>query len=33
MVTIGFTDGLMTQIIEGDVTPGMELIVDAESVK
>ena len=33
MVTIGFTDGLMTQVIDGDITPGMELIVDAESVK
>lgn len=33
MVTIGFTDGLMTQVVDGDVMPGMELIVDAESVK
>jgi HlyD family secretion protein len=33
MVTIGFTDGLMTQVIDGDITPGMELIVDAESLK
>jgi HlyD family secretion protein len=32
-VTIGFTDGLMTQVIDGDITPGMELIVNAESVK
>lgn len=32
-VVIGFTDGLMTQVINGDITPGMQLIVDAESVK
>jgi HlyD family secretion protein len=33
MVVIGYTDGLMTQVIDGDITPGMELIVDSESVK
>jgi HlyD family secretion protein len=33
MVTIGSTDGLMTQVINGDITPGMELIVAVESVK
>lgn len=32
-VKIGFTDGSMTQVIEGDITPGMELIIDSESVK
>jgi HlyD family secretion protein len=32
-VAIGFTDGSMTQVIEGDITPDMELIVNAESVK
>ena len=32
-VKIGFTDGSMTQVIEGDITPGMELIIDSESAK
>jgi HlyD family secretion protein len=32
-VTIGLTDGFSTQIIEGDVQPAMELVIDAESVK
>jgi HlyD family secretion protein len=32
-VTIGLTDGFSTQIIDGDVQPGMELIINAESVK
>jgi HlyD family secretion protein len=32
-VAIGYTDGLMTQIIDGDITPGMELIVDEENVR
>jgi hypothetical protein len=32
-VTIGLTDGFSTQIIEGDVQPGMDLIINAESVK
>ncbi|MFO8085160.1 MAG: hypothetical protein R6U27_12680 [Desulfobacterales bacterium] len=30
-VTIGYTDGLMTQIIDGDIDPGMQLIIDVES--
>jgi HlyD family secretion protein len=28
-VTIGETDGIMTEIVAGDVTPGMELIIGA----
>jgi HlyD family secretion protein len=32
-IVIGFTDGMMTQVIEGDIKPGMELIVDSENVR
>ncbi len=32
-VTIGLTDGFSTQIVKGDVTPGMKLIIDAVSSK
>lgn len=32
-VVIGLTDGSSTQIIEGDVKPGMELVTDTESTK
>jgi HlyD family secretion protein len=32
-VIIGFTDGMMTQVVEGDIKPGMNLIVDSENVK
>jgi HlyD family secretion protein len=32
-VTIGLTDGSSTQIIEGNVKPGMELVTDTESTK
>ncbi len=28
-VNIGVTDGVRTQVIDGDVTPGLELVVDA----
>jgi len=31
-VTTGATDGIMTEILEGDVTPGMKLVVDSRSV-
>jgi HlyD family secretion protein len=31
-VTTGSTDGLMTEIISGEVEPGMALVIDAESV-
>jgi HlyD family secretion protein len=32
-VTIGLSDGFSTQIVGGDVQPGMELVIDAESIK
>jgi HlyD family secretion protein len=32
-VTAGKTDGAMTEIIKGDISPGMELVVDTLSVK
>jgi HlyD family secretion protein len=32
-IVIGFTDGMMTQVVEGDIKPAMELIVDSESVR
>ena len=32
-VTTGFTDGVMTQILSGDITPNTELVIDAESSK
>ena len=32
-VTIGLTDGSSTEIIEGDIQPGTELVIDAESSK
>jgi HlyD family secretion protein len=32
-VSMGFTDGLMTQIIDGEIKPGMELIVDEENAR
>ncbi len=31
-VTVGLSDGSSTQITEGEIQPGMELIVDAESI-
>ena len=32
-VTIGFTDGSMTQLTDGDLAPGMQLIVDTENTR
>jgi len=32
-IKAGLTDGIMTEIIAGDVEPGMELVVGSESVK
>ncbi len=32
-VSIGLTDGVMTEIVDGDVRDGTPLVVDAESVK
>jgi len=32
-VTTGTTDGIMTVITAGDVSPGMELVVDSRSLK
>ena len=32
-VTTGLTDGSATQIIEGDVKPGIRLVIDTESIK
>lgn len=32
-VTTGVTDGIMTEITAGDITPGMELVVDFRSAK
>lgn len=32
-VTVGLTDGSSTQILDGEVQPGMQLVIDAESVK
>jgi HlyD family secretion protein len=29
-ITIGSTDGIMTQVIQGDLKPGMKLVVDTE---
>lgn len=31
-VTTGITNGIMTEIINGEVTPGMELVVDSRSL-
>ena len=32
-VTTGMTDGIMTEITDGSIRPGMELVVDARSVR
>ena len=32
-VTVGLTDGASTQIVAGDVKPGLELVIDRESQK
>jgi HlyD family secretion protein len=32
-IRTGVTDGTLTEVIEGEVTPGMELVVDSESVR
>ena len=32
-VTIGLTDGSLSQIVDGKIETGMELVVDAESIK
>jgi len=32
-VTVGLTDGSSTQILDGDIKPGTELIIDTESIK
>jgi HlyD family secretion protein len=32
-ITTGVTDGIMTEVTAGDISPGMELVVDSRSVK